>query len=90
MYAGSHRIGTIVRMWTVSQHGKYTHEPVDYWAHYSGRFCLIGDSAHAMSPYIAQSAAMGIEDAAILGGLFEAFPETQDLTESLALHEISV
>ncbi|KAJ7285614.1 hypothetical protein C8J57DRAFT_1285352 [Mycena rebaudengoi] len=47
----------------------YTHEPLDCWSHPSYRLVLIGDAAHAMTPYLAQGAAMGIEDAAILGGL---------------------
>ncbi|KAJ7083040.1 hypothetical protein C8R43DRAFT_1092766 [Mycena crocata] len=47
----------------------YTHEPIPSWSHPSYRLVLIGDSAHAMTPYLAQGAAMSIEDAAILGGI---------------------
>ena len=32
----------------------------------NGRIALIGDAAHAMLPFVAQGAAMGIEDAAVL------------------------
>lgn len=65
----------------------YTAEPVDHWTHPSMKFCLIGDSAHAMTPYLAQGAAMGIEDAAILGGVLEAFPNSNELPKSLRMYE---
>jgi len=48
---------------------------------------LIGDSAHAMTPYLAQGAAMGIEDAAILGGLLERYPSTKTLHKTLLKYE---
>ncbi len=35
----------------------------------SGRIALLGDAAHPMVPYLAQGAAMAIEDAHMLGGL---------------------
>ena len=38
--------------------------PSGPWA--SGRVALLGDAAHAMSPYLAQGGAMAIEDAAVL------------------------
>ncbi|KAF9065130.1 hypothetical protein BDP27DRAFT_1332328 [Rhodocollybia butyracea] len=44
----------------------YTHAPLATWSHPSHRLVLIGDAAHAMTPYLAQGAAMSIEDAAIL------------------------
>jgi len=50
---------------------------------------LIGDAAHAMTPYLAQGAAMGIEDAATLGGILShrdyATPST--LPQALQLYE---
>ena len=49
--------------------------------------CLIGDAAHAMTPYLAQGAAMGIEDSAILGGLLEKYPEKSTLHQTLLLYE---
>ena len=42
---------------TVDQDGSWTR---------GGRFALIGDAAHAMTPFAAQGAAMAIEDAATL------------------------
>src|ERR1700743_337212 len=47
----------------------YTHEELPTWTHPSNKLTLIGDAAHAMTPYLAQGAAMGIEDAAIFGGI---------------------
>ena len=50
---------------------------------------LIGDAAHAMTPYLAQGAAMGIEDAAILGAILAhpdyASPST--LPQALRMYE---
>ena len=40
------------------------HEPLDRWV--DGRVALLGDACHPMTPYMAQGAAMAIEDAAIL------------------------
>jgi 2-polyprenyl-6-methoxyphenol hydroxylase-like FAD-dependent oxidoreductase len=39
-------------------------EPLPHWS--DGRVVLLGDSAHPMTPYMAQGAATSIEDAAIL------------------------
>jgi salicylate hydroxylase len=67
----------------------YTHKEIPHWAHPSNKLCLIGDAAHAMTPYLAQGAAMGIEDAAILGGIL-AQPEyitPNELPQALALYE---
>lgn len=40
-----------------------------------------------MTPYLAQGAAMGIEDAAILGGLLEKYPSKDMLGKTLQLYE---
>jgi salicylate hydroxylase len=40
-----------------------------------------------MTPYLAQGAAMGIEDCAILAGLLEKYPSTETLHETLLLYE---
>lgn len=37
------------------------------WFHPSGKLIIIGDAVHASLPYLAQGAAMAIEDAAALG-----------------------
>ncbi|MBS0524574.1 MAG: FAD-dependent monooxygenase [Proteobacteria bacterium] len=39
-------------------------DPLDHWA--DGKVALLGDACHPMTPYMAQGAAMAIEDAAIL------------------------
>ncbi|TIO51344.1 MAG: FAD-dependent oxidoreductase [Mesorhizobium sp.] len=46
---------------------------------------LIGDAAHAMTPFAAQGAAMGIEDAAMLASLVADFPA--DPRQSLSVWE---
>ncbi|OHV63218.1 salicylate hydroxylase [Mesorhizobium sp. LCM 4576] len=46
---------------------------------------LIGDAAHAMTPFAAQGAAMGIEDASMLANLIADFPG--DPTQSLTVWE---
>jgi len=40
-------------------------DPLDRWV--DGKVALLGDACHPMTPYMAQGAAMAIEDAAILG-----------------------
>lgn len=40
-----------------------------------------------MTPYLAQGAAMGIEDSAILGGLLQKYPSPSDLPKTLKLYE---
>lgn len=43
-------------------------------AHGGGRVALLGDAAHPMRPYLAQGAAMALEDAWCLGRLLQAQP----------------
>ncbi len=49
----------------------------------SGRIALIGDAAHAMTPFLAQGAAMAIEDAAVLA---ETLYAATDLPAALAAY----
>jgi salicylate hydroxylase len=65
----------------------FTHGDLPAWVHDSAKLCLIGDAAHAMTPYLAQGAAMGIEDAAILGGLLAKHPQRETLGKHLRLYE---
>lgn len=44
--------------------GLFDHPPLETWA--TGRMALLGDAAHPMLPFMAQGAAMAIEDAWIL------------------------
>lgn len=50
-----------------------------------GRLALIGDAAHAMTPFAAQGAAMAIEDAAVLAKLVVSIPD--DLPRALERYE---
>lgn len=59
-----------------------TVKPSGAWA--SGPVALLGDAAHAMAPYLAQGAAMAIEDAATLATELAA---SEDLTAALARYE---
>ena len=47
----------------------YDSAPLPYWGR--GPVTLLGDAAHPTLPYLAQGAAMAIEDAAVLGQCFE-------------------
>lgn len=50
-----------------------------------GRLALIGDAAHAMTPFAAQGAAMAIEDAAVLAKLVASMPD--ELPKALERYE---
>lgn len=65
----------------------FTHDEIPTWAHSSQKLIIIGDACHAMTPYLAQGAAMGIEDAAILGGLLKIYPEIGDISKVIPLYE---
>jgi salicylate hydroxylase len=58
-------------------------EPAGPWA--EGRTALLGDAAHAMVPFLAQGAAMAIEDAAVLGQALAATPG--DVPAAFAAYE---
>jgi 6-hydroxynicotinate 3-monooxygenase len=62
----------------------FDREPLDSWT--DGNITMIGDACHPMRPYMAQGAAMAIEDAAILSRCF-ATSETSDVAEVFALYE---
>lgn len=55
---------------------------LDHWTR--GNVALIGDAAHAMVPFQAQGAAMGIEDAAVLAPLLA---EKETAAEAFAAYE---
>jgi salicylate hydroxylase len=59
-------------------------DPSGKWTDARG-IALIGDAAHAMTPFAAQGAAMAIEDAAILAILVATAPD--DLPQALARYE---
>jgi len=48
-------------------------DPLPRWSH--GRVTLLGDAAHPMLPYLAQGAAMAVEDGCILADRLACLPE---------------
>jgi len=57
------------------------------WVHPFGTFCLLGDAAHATLPYLAQGAAISVEDGGVLGGLLAKIRSRNDVPRVLALYE---
>ena len=55
---------------------------LDHWS--NGNILLMGDAAHGTVPYLAQGAAMALEDAAALGGLLA---QSSDLAQSFRSFE---
>jgi salicylate hydroxylase len=61
----------------------YDRDPPARWS--KGRATLLGDSAHAMLPYLGQGAAMAIEDGCVLAGMIARAGD--DLDGALAAYE---
>ncbi|KAI1917090.1 hypothetical protein LOZ12_004599 [Ophidiomyces ophidiicola] len=61
--------------------------PLPNWVSSSGRVVLIGDAAHAMVPYLAQGAAMAIEDGAALGECLDRAQSVRDIPKLLRAFE---
>ncbi|KAF5319537.1 hypothetical protein D9619_008331 [Psilocybe cf. subviscida] len=61
--------------------------PLRTWIDNNGKIALLGDSCHAMLPYLAQGAAMAIEDAAVLGRLFSNLTDLSQITPLLKAYE---
>jgi salicylate hydroxylase len=61
----------------------YDRDPPERWS--KGRATLLGDSAHAMLPYLGQGAAMAIEDGCVLAGFVARGGD--DLDRALAAYE---
>ena len=60
----------------------YNRRPVDNWS--TDRSTLLGDSCHATLPYMAQGAAMAIEDGAVLN---RALASEEKLADALDLYQ---
>ena len=60
----------------VYKFGIYDRAPLDEWT--SGRVSLLGDASHPMVPFMAQGAAMAIEDAAILARCLTGAADVRD------------
>jgi salicylate hydroxylase len=63
--------------------GLFDREPMPCWSR--GRITLLGDAAHAMLPFLAQGAAMGLEDSLVLAELLARRPSAPAL--ALAKYE---
>lgn len=62
--------------------GIFDREPLGHWT--VGRISLLGDAAHAMTPFLGQGAVMALEDALVLARAFEA---ARSVPEALARYE---
>lgn len=68
-----------VHKWAITQR-----DPLPFWA--TGRMVLLGDACHPMTPYMAQGAAMALEDAAVLARCLDG-AAAGDLAERFGLYE---
>jgi 6-hydroxynicotinate 3-monooxygenase len=59
-------------------------EPLDRWV--EGNVALLGDSCHPMTPYMAQGAAMAIEDAAVLSRCLDGV-DREEIAAALKRYE---
>ena len=60
----------------------YDREPVKTWV--DGRVALLGDAAHPMSPFLAQGAAMAVEDAWVVAKMLS---ESADINDRLQAYQ---
>jgi salicylate hydroxylase len=56
--------------------GIFQHKPLKTWV--NGRVTVLGDAAHAMTPFMGQGAAMAIEDAMVLARCITDFADIDD------------
>ncbi|RKS76504.1 salicylate hydroxylase [Actinomadura pelletieri DSM 43383] len=68
---------------TVLKSALYVRDPLPRWS--EGRATLLGDAAHPMMPFMAQGAAMAIEDGVVLARAFAAHPH--DIEQALKTYE---
>lgn len=61
----------------------FDRDPLQRWS--QGRVTLLGDSAHAMPPFIGQGAGMSIEDAYVLAAAVDH--SSDNITEALGVYE---
>ena len=62
-------------------------EEMKKWSYPSGKLALLGDACHATLPYLAQGAAMVVEDGAVLGALMEKLGQSATQRRSSHLRE---
>ena len=77
----------LTRLYPLSQRwykwALYDRDPLERWT--KGRATLLGDSAHAMLPYLGQGAGMAIEDGCVLAAMIGRHGE--DLDTALSAYE---
>jgi 6-hydroxynicotinate 3-monooxygenase len=66
----------------VHKWGIYERDPLPTWS--KGNVVLLGDACHPMTPYMAQGAAMAMEDAVVLGRCLD---EIEDSEQAFAAFE---
>ncbi|KII85133.1 hypothetical protein PLICRDRAFT_45272 [Plicaturopsis crispa FD-325 SS-3] len=59
----------------------------DDWVHESGKVAVVGEAAHPFMPSCSHNAAMGIEDAAMLGSLFSRISSREQISTLLYAYE---
>ncbi|KAH8652716.1 hypothetical protein BGZ60DRAFT_387644 [Tricladium varicosporioides] len=67
--------------WTLN-----THHPLPSWS--MNRCALLGDACHPMLPYVAQGAAQGIEDAAVLTLTLSLISSKEEIGTALGVYEL--
>jgi salicylate hydroxylase/6-hydroxynicotinate 3-monooxygenase len=86
-FAGFHR--TVRRMLdacpSVHKRPLVDREPLERWI--EGNIALLGDACHPMTPYMAQGAAMAIEDAAILSRCLDGIADRAAVPSALRRYE---
>ncbi|KAK7203973.1 hypothetical protein BZA70DRAFT_196864 [Myxozyma melibiosi] len=60
---------------------------LDSWRSRSGKIVLLGDSAHATVPFLAQGAAMAMEDAITLAECLDLAKDPTEYTDLLSIYE---
>jgi salicylate hydroxylase len=65
----------------------YDRDPLPRWT--EGRVTLLGDSAHPMLPFLAQGAAMAIEDGYTIGRLLSTATSAAQIGEALQNYELA-
>lgn len=63
----------LARLETPWRWALYERRPLSVWS--AGRVALLGDACHAMPPFLAQGAAMALEDAVVLARKLAAHPD---------------
>ncbi|CCX06863.1 hypothetical protein FPQ18DRAFT_272893 [Pyronema domesticum] len=60
---------------------------IETWVHQEGKFALLGDACHSTLPYLAQGAAMAVEDGDLLGELLEKIQTKEQVPDVLKIYE---